>query len=119
VIDLGFAETCTEPTRALQIESGFFSGVVLCPGIARSISLSLCRLGRQPERFPTPQVTSGSSSKSERDTPEWRLAVQLLIDAAEDRGPMMFAKMGIIKAIDCNVERVSPDRKDRLGAGAS
>ena len=29
---------------------------------------------------------------SERDTPEFRLAIQMLIDAAEDRGPMLFAK---------------------------
>ncbi len=34
----------------------------------------------------------------ERDTPECRLAVQMLIDAAEDRGPMLFAKMGIERA---------------------
>ena len=33
--------------------------------------------------------------KLEHDTLEWRLAVQMLIDAAEDRGPMLFAKMGI------------------------
>jgi hypothetical protein len=32
--------------------------------------------------------------KSEYDKPEWRLAVQMLIDAAEDRGPMLFARMG-------------------------
>jgi hypothetical protein len=32
--------------------------------------------------------------KSEYNTPEWWLAVQMLIDAAEDRGPMLFAKMG-------------------------
>jgi hypothetical protein len=42
--------------------------------------------------------------KSEHDTPEWRLAIQLLIDAAEDRGPMLFAKMGIFRAINRNVE---------------
>jgi hypothetical protein len=38
--------------------------------------------------------------KSEYDTPEWRLAVQMLIDAAEYRGPMLFAKMGILRAIE-------------------
>jgi hypothetical protein len=38
--------------------------------------------------------------KSEHDTPEWRLAVQMLIDAAEDRGPMLFAKMGIQRATE-------------------
>ena len=38
--------------------------------------------------------------KSEHDKPEWRLAVQMLIDAAEDRGPMLFAKMGIQRATE-------------------
>jgi hypothetical protein len=41
-----------------------------------------------------------SLPKSERDTPEWRLAVQMLIDAAEDRGPMLFAKIGMLRAIE-------------------
>ena len=49
---------------------------------------------------------------SERDTPEWRLAVQMLIDAAEDRGPMLFAKMGIYRALNRHVERVFADRKE-------
>ena len=35
---------------------------------------------------------------SERDNPECRLAIQMLIDAAEDRGPMLFAKVGIERA---------------------
>jgi hypothetical protein len=38
--------------------------------------------------------------KFEHDAPEWRLAVQMLIDAAEDRGPMLFAKMGMLRAIE-------------------
>ena len=40
----------------------------------------------------------------ERDCQEWRLAVQMLIDAAEDRGPMLFARMGIVRALEGNVE---------------
>ena len=51
--------------------------------------------------------------KSERDTPEWRLAIHMLIDAAEDRGPMLFAKMGIFRAVNPNVEpKFNPSRKD-------
>jgi hypothetical protein len=50
--------------------------------------------------------------KAEHDLPEWRLAVQLLMDAAEARGPMMFAKMGMHRAINRDVERVfNSDRK--------
>ena len=49
----------------------------------------------------------------ERNTREWRLAVQMLIDAAEDRGPVLFAKMGMDRALNRKVERVfNPDRKD-------
>jgi hypothetical protein len=48
--------------------------------------------------------------KSERDTPEWRLVVQMLIDAAEDRGPMLFVKMGIHRAVERLVEQ-GCDRK--------
>jgi hypothetical protein len=52
-------------------------------------------------------------SESERDTPEWRLAVQMLIDAAEDRGPILFAKMGLDRALNRKVDRgFNPDRKD-------
>ena len=51
--------------------------------------------------------------KSERDVREWRLAIHLLIDAAEDRGPVLFAKMGMNRALNRNVERVfKPDRKN-------
>jgi hypothetical protein len=50
-------------------------------------------------------------SKHERDTPEWRLAVQMLIDAAEDRGPMLFAKMGIFRAVERFVEQGSINRE--------
>jgi hypothetical protein len=37
----------------------------------------------------------------------------MLIDAAEDRGPMLFAKMGIVRAVERHVERgVNQSRKD-------
>jgi hypothetical protein len=44
--------------------------------------------------------------RSDRDTPEWRLAIQMLIDAAEDRGPLLFAKMGMVRAINRKVKDV-------------
>ena len=43
-------------------------------------------------------------SQPERDVQEWRLAIQMLIDAAEDRGPMLFARMGIVRALEASVE---------------
>ena len=47
----------------------------------------------------------------ERDRQEWRLAIQMLIDAAEDRGPMLFARMGLIRALEIRIE--GPPRGER------
>ena len=44
---------------------------------------------------------------SEHDRPEWRLAVQMLIDASEDRGPMLFARIGIDRAVERHASAVS------------
>lgn len=38
--------------------------------------------------------------RSEHDRPEWRHAVQMLIDASEDRGPMLLARIGINRAVE-------------------
>jgi hypothetical protein len=48
----------------------------------------------------------------ERDKFEWRLAVQMLIDASEDRGPMLFAKIGIQRAMERRAERRYPSSKN-------
>jgi hypothetical protein len=53
----------------------------------------------------------------ERDGPEWRLAVQMLIDAAEDRGPMLFARIGIVRALEAHAERTL--HPERQGSGPS
>ena len=51
-------------------------------------------------------------SQPERERQEWRLAIQMLIDAAEDRGPMLFARMGIVRALEGPVdEEVEPTRQ--------
>jgi hypothetical protein len=55
--------------------------------------------------------------KSEHDLPEWRLAVQMLIDAAEDRGPMLFARMGIDRAVTRHVERTFNPNPQRGASG--
>ena len=53
--------------------------------------------------------------KAEQEGPDWQAAVKMLIDAAEDRGPMMFAKMAILQAVNRNVGRVfNPARKDHF-----
>jgi hypothetical protein len=50
---------------------------------------------------------------AEQDTAEWQAATEALIMAAENRGPLMHARVGMLRALNRNVERVfNPDRKD-------
>jgi hypothetical protein len=53
---------------------------------------------------------------SERDRKEWRLAIQMLIDAAEDRGPMLFAKWVFFAR---SSERLTLLARTGIEAGAS
>ena len=52
--------------------------------------------------------------KKEADTPEWQAAIESLMLVAESGGPMMFARIGIMRALNRHVERVfDPSRKDK------
>ena len=51
--------------------------------------------------------------KAEQNLREWQAATESLIMAAEGRGPLMHARVGMLRALNRNVERVfNPDRKD-------
>jgi hypothetical protein len=51
--------------------------------------------------------------KAEQNLSEWQAATEALIMAAEGRGPLMHARVGVIRALNRNVERVfNPDRKE-------
>ena len=51
--------------------------------------------------------------KAEQDLPEWQAATEALLMAAEDRGPLMHARIGMLRAINRNVERTfDPSHKD-------
>jgi hypothetical protein len=51
--------------------------------------------------------------KAEQNLGEWQAATESLIMAAEARGPLMHARVGMLRALNRNVERVfNPDRKD-------
>jgi hypothetical protein len=51
--------------------------------------------------------------KSEQELPHWQDAVEALIAAAEGRGPMLLARVGILRAMHHGAERVfNPGRKD-------
>jgi hypothetical protein len=43
--------------------------------------------------------------QAEHDSPDWQIAIGMLIEAAEDRGPMMSPKWRSIGAVNCNFER--------------
>jgi hypothetical protein len=51
--------------------------------------------------------------KAEHDTEEWQAAMQALLLVAEHDGPPMFARIGVMRALNRHVERViDPSRKD-------
>jgi hypothetical protein len=51
--------------------------------------------------------------KAEQNLPEWQTAISCLIGAAERRDFLMHARIGMLRALNRNVERVfDPSRKD-------
>jgi hypothetical protein len=51
--------------------------------------------------------------KAEHDAAEWQAAMEALILVAEHGGPTMFARIGVMRALNRHVDRVfNPDRKD-------
>jgi hypothetical protein len=58
--------------------------------------------------------------KAEHDAAEWQAAMEALILVAEKNGPTMFARIGIMRALNRHVERAfDPTRKSRIGGVAS
>jgi hypothetical protein len=52
--------------------------------------------------------------KAEHDTPEWQAAMEALLLVAENSGPPMFARIGVMRALNRSVEHVfDPSRKRR------
>jgi len=51
--------------------------------------------------------------KAEQNLAAWQAAVEALIMAAEGRGPLMHARIGVMRALNRHVERAfNADRKD-------
>ena len=51
--------------------------------------------------------------KAEHDAEEWRAAMEASLLAVEHGGPNMFARIGVMRALNRHVERVcNPSRKD-------
>ena len=52
--------------------------------------------------------------KKEADTAEWQAAIESLILVATSGGPTMFARIGVMRALNRHIERVfDPSRKER------
>ena len=52
--------------------------------------------------------------KKEAALPEWQTAIEALMLVAERGGPTMFARIGMMKALNRHVERVfDPSRKEK------
>ena len=51
--------------------------------------------------------------KAEQNLEAWQTAVEVLIMAAENRGPLLHARIGMLRALNRNMERVfNSSRKD-------
>jgi hypothetical protein len=51
--------------------------------------------------------------KAEQKLEAWQTATEALIMAAEGRGPLLHARVGMLRALNRHVDRVfNPDRKD-------
>ena len=54
-----------------------------------------------------------SLPRKEAEGDHWQAAIDALIMAAQDRGPLLHARVGMLRALNRHVERVfNPDRKD-------
>jgi hypothetical protein len=52
--------------------------------------------------------------KAEHDADQWQAAMQALLLVVEHDEPTMFARIGVMRALNRHVERVfNPDRKDK------
>ena len=55
----------------------------------------------------------GPVPKAEHEAVEWLAAMEALILVATSGGPTMFARIGVMRALNRNVEReFNPDRKE-------
>jgi hypothetical protein len=51
--------------------------------------------------------------KADQDAERWQIAIEMLILAAENRRPTMFARIGVMRALNRHIVRAfNPDRKD-------
>jgi hypothetical protein len=82
-------------------------------GNVRSTIQSSFPAGASSSRSRTPAITSPSFPKAEHSAPQWQDAMRALMLVANRGGPTMLARIGVMRALHRNEERVfNPDRKD-------
>ena len=57
--------------------------------------------------------------KKEAAMAEWQAAIEALIFVADLGGPTMFARIGVMKALNCHVERVFNPEAAKIIAGGN
>jgi hypothetical protein len=68
--------------------------------------------GRQLVAFSDDAPYITKLPKAEHDADEWQAAMEALLLVAEHNGPTMLARIGVMRALNRNVERVfNPSRK--------
>jgi hypothetical protein len=50
--------------------------------------------------------------QAKQQSPHWQAAIEALIMAAENRGPLLHARVGMLRAMHHGVERAFSDRKE-------
>src|SRR5260221_13075839 len=56
--------------------------------------------------------------RAEHEAAEWQAAMEALILVATSGGPTMFARIGVMRALNRHAERVfNPDRKEQIAVG--
>jgi hypothetical protein len=69
--------------------------------------------GRQPVTLEDAGNYITKLPKAEHEAAEWQAAMEALILVAMSGGPTMFARIGVMRALNRHVERVfNPSRKD-------
>jgi hypothetical protein len=71
------------------------------------------RRGRQLVTLRDAAIYITKLPKAQPDAPEWQAAMEALLLVAELSGPTMFARIGVMRALNRHVERaINPDRKE-------
>ena len=109
--DTDFISTDTEAPIQADFSDGSFATETRCPHYVR-FSFDSDHIADASPRLKC--ANSGSDRPKAEHGAEWQAAMRALLLVAEHDGPAMFARIGVIRALNRHVERVfNPSRKDK------